>query len=140
MTISLPKKQTGDSFNIGGYISTSHSWRNGTKDFTFPLGSFFLGGFRDSDTGVLVNRLLTNFTKALEIQNTDIKVYHLSEVTRVDEFLRAMSGSKMKCSSVSRQEFSTAGSQQPAENQLNCQHSGALRPAEYSLTKPTRQW
>ncbi len=92
---SFPKDQTGRSFQ--------HQWlqripwlvysKQENGGFCLPCVLFAQVGYHGCSPGVLVNRALTNFKKALEtIRRHADKEYHKASMVKAGEFQKTMSG------------------------------------------------
>ena len=67
--------------------------KNENGGFCLPCVLFSRGGNLRSDPGILVQRPLTNFTKALELLDKHTaKSYHKTAVVRFDDFVKVMRG------------------------------------------------
>uniref|UniRef100_A0A1X7VHM7 HAT C-terminal dimerisation domain-containing protein n=1 Tax=Amphimedon queenslandica TaxID=400682 RepID=A0A1X7VHM7_AMPQE len=76
---------------------------------------YIIRGYHNTDPGVLVSKLLTNFKKALDILRNHVrKEHHLNSIVRRDNFLKVMSQQQPPISSVLNQ--TTAN--QVAQNRL----------------------
>ena len=90
---AFPRSSSGRTFQYRWL--TQFPWLVYSKQenggFCLPCVIFASSGYRGSDPGVLVNRPLTAFTKALEIlrKHTE-KGYHKEAVVGYEEFMRVM--------------------------------------------------
>ena len=95
----FPKSTTGRALSFQHRWMQLHPWlayseqRNG--GFCTPCVLFATSGYHGSDPGILVQRPLVSFSKALEVLSKHgMKDYHKAAVVRADEFVQVMSNEK----------------------------------------------